>query len=139
MLLLIGAGFGISLVGAALVALLFHSQTADGTIVIDPQGHAARVAVSRGGVPIDTISAENGWRLVVAPGEYRLAIESDDGRLQLDSETVEVTPGKEAMVKVNPSVAEIIGTMALRGRRMLCRDEVFGVIAQFTFREVWTT
>ena len=38
-----------------------------------------------------------------------------------------------------PSVAEIIGTMALRGRRMLCRDEVFGVIAQFTFREVWTT
>lgn len=100
MLLWIGAGLGLSLIGAAVVGLIIYSQTNVGTVVVDAGDHHVEVVFTRGGVNVDTIDTERIRRAELEVGEYQVSFKDEQHRLVLDTDTISVTRGGETRVKV---------------------------------------
>jgi formylglycine-generating enzyme required for sulfatase activity len=59
-----------------------------------------QVAVSQGGEKVQLVDAKAGWTLSLSAGKYDLAAQGGDDQFQLDSESITVTHGGQAKVKL---------------------------------------
>ena len=86
------------LLGIVLTITLRH-----GTLVVEIDenlGKDVQVTVSQGGEQVKVVDASSGWTLSLSPGKYDLAVQGGDDKFQLDPQSVTVTRGGQAKVKV---------------------------------------
>ncbi len=83
------------------VILTFALRRGTLTVEIDEKlGKDVQVTVSQGGQQVNVADAKSGWTLSLSAGKYDLAVQGGDDKFQLDSQSVTVTRGGQAKVKV---------------------------------------
>lgn len=133
-LLLAGLGGGlVLLLGIVLTIALRHGTL---TVEIDQNlGKDVQVTVSQGGEEVRLVDAKSGWTLSLSAGKYDLAVQGGDDQFQLDSESIVVTRGGEAKVKVtlkpaSPAVAPFDAQQARKHQECWARQ--LGVPVEIT-------
>ena len=101
----IGGGGMALLLGIILALTLRH-----GTLMVEIDeklGKDVQLAVSQGGEKVQLVDAKSGWTLSLSAGKYDVAVQGGDDEFQLDSESITVTRGGQAKVKVTLKPASL--------------------------------